>query len=265
MNRAWIMLGLAPAFVSCAHSERAPAVATVGDAAAHASASAATPVAVAAAQPRTLRLSWADAPEGQPPAQLVDVRRDGHSHPWLYDGGWRVAKSGGAAVLSVPFALTEPREPLSFRRYDGTAFGPGGALPMRYRIEAEARSLGGSTRFNGYGEVAVQVAYFSPVSYVEVLQTDQHLMLWEARNAPPMQGKGWRQLAKIPNATSVGDWVRFGAEVDRHSGRITAYLDGKPVGRAQSSMLSAGQTPRFTLRATGNKEEWRWVTVTALP
>jgi hypothetical protein len=257
MKRFWIVLGLVPAFVSCSHSE-----ATVTDGGAQAP----TPVAVAGVSTsRALRLSWADAPAGAPPAQLVDVRADGHSYPWLYDGGWRVASSGGSAVLSVPFALTVPREPLSFRRYDGNAFGPGGTLPMRYRIEAEARSLGGSTRFNGYGEVAVQVAYLSPVSYVEVLQTDQHLMLWEARNAPPMQGKGWRQLAKVPNPRAVGAWVRFGAEVDRHSGRITAYLDGKPVASAQSSLLAANQRTRFTLRATGNKEEWRWVTVNELP
>lgn len=253
MGRLWMLLGLAPAFVACTHTE------------ASAPGEGATRVAVAGTQPRKLHLDWHDAPVGSPPAHFVDVRRDGHKQAWLYGGGWRAARHGQVSVLEVPFALKEPREPLSFLRYDGTAFGPGGALPMRYRIEAEARSLGGSTRFNGYGEVAIQAVYVSPVTYVEVLQTDQHLMLWEARNAPPMQGKGWRQLAKVSNPTAVGEWVRFGAEVDRHTGRITAYLDGKPVASAHSSLLSASQRARFTLRATGNKEEWRPLTVRELP
>ncbi|MOA29547.1 hypothetical protein D3C78_1505680 [compost metagenome] len=105
----------------------------------------------------------------------------------------------------------------------------------------------------------------SPVTYVEVLQTHGHLFLWEAKDAPPMQGKGWKQLAKVPNPTRVGKWVHFGAEVDRHTGRITALLDGKPVASATSSLIRAEQPARFTLRATGNKEEWRDLEVRELP
>ena len=255
MKRWLMLLPFMPSFVSCSHAE--PAATGASEPAA--------PVQVAAAAPRGFRANWAGVPEGAPPPDFVDVRQDGHAYPWLYDGGWRVSHRGGSSVLEVPLALTVPREPLSFRRFDGKAFGANGALPMRYRIVATARSLGGSTRFNGYGEVAIQALYRSPVTYVEVLQTDGHLYLWEAREAPPMQGKGWKQLAKVPNPTRVGEWVTFGAEVDRHTGRITALLDGKAVASATSSLITSTQPARFTIRTTGNKEEWRELEVREMP
>jgi hypothetical protein len=175
-----------------------------------------------------------------------------------------VSRRGGEAVLEVPFALTTPAEPLSFRRYDGSAFGAGGVLPERYRIEAEGRSLGGSRRFGGYGELAIEAFYVSPTTYVEVLQTNRDLCVWEARDAPPMQGRGWKLLGKVAHPVAVGAWVRFGCEIDRRAGTLTSLLDGKPVGTVRSGLLTGRDTARFTLRATGNKEEWRWVTVTPM-
>lgn len=217
----------------------------------------------AAAPLRAYRSDWSAVPDGQSPSEFVDVRADGHRQAWLYDGGWRVSRHGGRAVLEVPFALTEPYEPLSFRRYAGDAFG--GGLPRRYRIQAEARSLGGSMRFRGYGELAIQVFYVDPTHYVEVLQTDEHLLLWEADDAPPMQGKGWTRLGRIDHPAKTGDWVRFGAQVDRRSGEILALLDGRVVLRARSELLKRDTPASFTLRATGNREEWRWVTAEELP
>lgn len=259
MKRGWIGFGLAPLVVACPQGdgaqlppEAAPAV-----------------VVQAAGQTAQAlggyRSDWRQVPEGQRPPEFRDVKRDGHRQSWLYDGGWRITHRTGSPVLEVPFALREPREPLSFQRYVGDAFGPDGALPMRYRIEAEARSLGESARFRGYGELAIQAFYLSPVSYVEVLQTDEHLFLWEARNAPPMQGKGWKELAKVPHPAKVGEWLRFGAEVDRQSGTIRALLDGRVVAEAKSRLITPEAPARFTLRATGNREEWRWVRARALP
>ncbi|MFP5504513.1 MAG: hypothetical protein ACLGIN_18665 [Candidatus Sericytochromatia bacterium] len=259
MKRSWIGLGLAPLMVACPQGDGAqpppeapPAVAVQ--------------VAGGAAQaPGAYRSDWRAVPEGEPPGEFRDVRRDGHRQSWLYDGGWRITHRTGSPVLEVPFALREPREPLSFQRYVGSAFGPDGALPVRYRIEAEARSLGESARFRGYGELAIQALYLSPVSYVEVLQTDEHLFIWEARNAPPMQGQGWKALAKGPHSAKVGQWLTFGAEVDRERGTIRALLDGRVVAEAKSRLITPEAEARFTLRATGNREEWRWVRVDALP
>jgi hypothetical protein len=217
------------------------------------------------AGPRFFRTDWAAAPEGASPPGFVALSGRDAGFWWLYDGGWRVTKRGGEAVLEVPFARIEPVEPLSFRRYAGEAFGPDGRLPMRYRIEAEARSLGGSMRFRGYGELAIQVCFRSPLSYVEVLQTDAHLLLWEADQAPPMQGKGWTRLAQVDHPAAPGDWVRFGAEVDRAEGRVVALLNGRPVAEARSDLPRGPEAPRFTLRATGNREEWRWVEARELP
>jgi hypothetical protein len=100
---------------------------------------------------------------------------------------------------------------------------------------------------------------------VEVLQTDQHLCLWEARNAPPMQGKGWRLLARAAHRVKVGSWVAFGAEVDRGTGEIVALLGGKAVLRARSALIKPTGTARLTIRATGNREQWRWLEVREKP
>lgn len=213
---------------------------------------------------RVYRSNWAQLPAGSEPPEFVDVRSDGHAYSWLYGGGWRIAHYGRDTVYEVPKPLRNPVEPLTFRRYRGDAFGANGALPRRYRVEAEARSLGGAVRFNGYGELAMQVLYLSPTTYVEVLQTDQALLLWEATDAAPMQGKGWNQLARVPHGSKVGDWVRFGAEVDRDLGTVSALLDGKPVATARSALLQGPKPGALTLRATGNREEWRWVEVREL-
>lgn len=216
----------------------------------------------ASAQPaRGYRSDWSRLSAGSEPPEFVDVRSDGHAFSWLYPGGWRVAPYGRDVVYEVPRPLRRPAEPLTFRRYRGTAFGPNGALPRRYRIEAEGRSMGGAVRFGGYGELAIQVHYQSPVTYVEVLQTDQALLMWEAVEAPPMQGQGWTQLARVAHGARIGQWVVFGAEVDRDAGTITALLDGKPVATARSSLLRGPGPGGFALRATGNREEWRWVSV----
>lgn len=201
---------------------------------------------------------WSGVPEGRTPAEFAPVTG---SYPWLYDGGWRIERQDGQVILSVPFAKTEPPEPLSFRRYAGDAFGPDGALPSRYRVEAEAASLGGSLRFGGYGELAIQACYLSPVRYVEVLQTDRELVVWEATDAPPGTGAGWKALARVPHSMAAGEWMRFGAEVDRGRGTFTALLEGKPVATVRSALLNEASPASFTLRATGNREAWRWVTV----
>lgn len=257
-----MLLGLVlPAFVACGRTsltlpsaQDAPAAIAPDGPAVAASGSSWS---LSGAGARTYRANWASVPDGQAPWDLVDVRDDGYDDAWLYDGGWRVRHGDGPAVLEVPFALTHPQEPLSFRRWTGNAFGASGSLPEHYRVTVEGRSMGGSKRFNGYGELAVEVVYLSPTTYVEVLQTDQALCLWEAKNAPPGQGKGWRLLARVPHPVAVGEWVHFGAEVDRPNGRISALLDGKVVAQASSSLISPSRPPGITLRATGNREEWR--------
>lgn len=224
--------------------------------------------AAASAKPRELRsfvADWRRVPDGQPPSDWIDVTEDGHMEPWLYDGGWQVRRVDGVPRLMVPNANTLMPEPLTFRRYNGAAFGAGGQLPDRYRVVFEGRSLGGAVRFNGYGELASQVFYLTPKSYVEVLQTDENFFIWQADNAPPMQGSGWQQLARVPNPVRIGDWVRFGAEVDTKAGTITALLNDQPVATARPSLMAHGLRPRLTLRATGNQEEWRMVEIHELP
>lgn len=208
---------------------------------------------------------WRRIPDGQAPSDWVDLQEDGHDYPWLYDGGWQVRRRDGVPHLLVPKANTRLPEPLSFRRYNGAAFGINGELPSHYRVVLEGRSLGGATRFNGYGELACQVFYLTPTSYVEVLQTDESFFIWQADAAAPMQGAGWQMVAKVPHPVRVGEWVRFGAEVDTKAGSIVALLDDVPVATASPSLMAQGREPRLTLRATGNQEEWRVVEIHELP
>lgn len=274
MRRWWLVLVLVGPLAACPRPEAVPTGATppatagpvlvqgtpaaepLGGGGGEASAAPGGPIAAPPPGRRAYRSDWSGVAAGEAPPELVDVRADGHVRTWLYDGGWRVAHRDGQAILEVPFALTNPVEPLSFRRWTGNTFGPPGALPRRYRVEADARSLGGSKRFGGYGELAIQAFYLGPENYVEVLQTDRALLLWQAKDAPPMQGKGWRQLAKLDHPVAVGTWLRFGAEVDRDAQEIVAMIDGRVVLRAQAPLLGAGDGG-LTIRATGNKEEWR--------
>lgn len=207
---------------------------------------------------RLYRSDWRPSEVGREPPEWRDVQKDGFAFPWLYGGDWRLALEGDRVVYRVPEPLTQPNEPLTFRRYQG-------ALSPRYRVRLEGRSQGGSARFGGYGELAAQVYYLSPTTYVEVLQTDRHLMLWQAVNAPPMQGTGWTLLAQVENPVRVGEWVSFGAEVDTRTGLVTAYLGEKAVATASAPLITKERVGGLTLRATGNREDWRSVEIHALP
>jgi hypothetical protein len=254
------MLGLGALLVSCSHAPTAPPAADDPLPVAEALPEANAPPAAKADPPPApvgYRSAWEALPEGAVPKEWVDVQQEGYREPWLYDGGWRIA---APHVFQVSRALTNPPEPLSFMRYRGDAFGPDGRMPTRYEVQAEARSLGGSTRFGGYGEVAIQVCFRTPRRYVEVLHTDEAILLWEATDAPPGTGKGWKQLAKLAHPRAEGEWFRFGARVDRATGQLTVLVDGRPVGTARSPLLE-GDAPGLTIRATGNREEWRWVTI----
>lgn len=283
MRRWWLVVGLVPPLAACPRPEASPILAVpmpprseaplavVGTPEAEGPSAtddrSRAPGAPLAAPPpgrRSYLSDWRDVPAGHAPPELIDIRADGHTRTWLYDGGWRIAHREGGAVLEVPFALRSPSEPLSFRRWTGTTFGPDGALPRRFRVEAEGRSLGGSTRFNGYGELAIQAFYLDPENYVEVLHTDRALLLWQAKDAPPMQGRGWRQLGRHEHPAKTGDWLRFGAEIDRDSGEVLAWLDGRVVLRARASLIAADAPARLTIRATGNKEEWRRLSIVEL-
>ena len=213
---------------------------------------------------RTYQSAWSELANGSEPSDFMDVRSDGYHYPWLYDGRWQITHRGDETLYAVPLPNTRLPEPLTFRRYNGEDFGPDGLLPSRYRVTVQGRSLGGATRFNGYGELAVEVYYLSPVTYVEVLQTDTQLLIWQAIEAPPMQGSGWRLLAHYPHPAAIGEWVNFGAIVDTKRGRCTALLNGRPVASTFSPLLK--DVPHgLTLRATGNREEWRSLTIQELP
>lgn len=213
--------------------------------------------------PGRFEASWHGLPPGTRPREFALVSSP--DYPWLYDGGWQITHpASGPPVLEVPCARVDLAEPLTFLRYRGTAFGRPGTLPPRYRLRATARSMGGARRFAGFGEVAIQVAYFSPVSYVEVLQTDRDFMIWQADGAAPMQGAGWQLLASTPHAMRIGDWFSFEAVIDRAAGTVEAQASASAHILASSSLLARAPAPGLTLRATGNREQFRSLTLEEL-
>lgn len=225
------------------------------------------PAPTATAPPRTwnqqgYRSDWTNIPAGQLPLDYVTAQQEGFNHPWMYEANWQIRQGGEGPILA---AITTSRafEPLSFLRYRGRAFGADGALPSRYRIDAEARSLGGANRYQGYGELALLAFYIDPTHYIEAVQNDEQLSLWEANDAEPNDSTGWRQLATYTRGAQIGEWVTFGVGIDLAQGRAWLISNGQPVASATSDLLR-GSTGRFALRATGNRLEWRWITVQPL-
>lgn len=208
-------------------------------------------------EPRCYRTEWQKVEPGKEPSDFRDVLEEGYPFPWLYAGEWEVDAAGCYRLLEPNVRMEEP---LSFRRYCGKAFGPNGLLPSRYRVEARGRSLGGARRFNGYGELAIQVYFIDPTHYVEVLQTDQHLRVWLADGAQPGSGDGWHLLANFEHPVTAGRWITFGAVVNIPLRTITPLLDGKALGTVEVPFLRP--IPHgLTIRATGNREDWAWLRI----
>lgn len=224
-------------------------------------------VAAATSAPtRAYRSDWSTIAPGREPPEWVDVRPESGTYPWLYAGDWAVRRSpGGLSLYAVaPYVGNHP-EPLTFRRFAGTQFGPDGQLPRRFRVEAEARSTGGASRFGGVGELAIQTFYVDPTHYLEIMQVDREFRAWWADGAEPQQDRGWKLLGSWKRPYRAGEWIRFGAEMDLESGTMVPFCDDRRLGTLSIPERLRNHAPRLTIRATGNGEEWRWIAIEALP
>ncbi len=206
--------------------------------------------------------SWETHPAGVEPAEWRDVSSGAPRYPWLYAGDWAIARPPGEAPHYAVSAYTgDHPEPLTFRRFAGSVFGPDGVLPKRFRFDAVARSTGGSRRFGGVGELAVQALYVDPTHYLEIMQVDTHFKVWWADGAEPQQSKGWRLLGQWARPYRIGEWLTFGADVDLDGGKLGVWIDGRKAGEVDIPAAMRKVSPRLTIRATGNGEEWRSIAI----
>lgn len=214
--------------------------------------------------PAFYRSDWSGLADGTRPSEFADVAAQSPPEIWLYSGDWAIARPDGHAVYAVsPYSGSYP-EPLTFRRYRGSVFGPDGALGARYAIRAVACSTGGSKRFDGVGELSMQVVYQDPTHYLEVLQNDQDTKVWWADGAVPQSAAHWNDLATWPRAYSPGQWLNFGADVDLASGILTVWRDGAPLGQVEIPPSMRAVPSHMAIRATGNGEEWRSLSIRPL-
>lgn len=212
------------------------------------------------------RSDWANVAAGREPPEWVDVSPGDKTYAWLYPGDWAIRRSPGEPDRYgvSPYTGSHP-EPLTFRRFAGSAFGPDGTLPRRFRIDAEARSTGGASRFGGVGELSIQTLYVDPTHYLEIMQVDKEFRVWWADGAEPQKGEGWKQLGSWKRPYRIGEWMQLGAEMDLDRGVMVPVCDGRKLGEIPIPPELRGVKPRLTIRATGNGEEWRRITIEPLP
>ncbi|MDB5101011.1 MAG: hypothetical protein JWM80_5432 [Cyanobacteria bacterium RYN_339] len=202
--------------------------------------------------PLRLRLGFEDTPTGSVPADFVDVATEVAAPPgWVYQGNWKVAPDEkGNAVFLHDDVREQPA--VSFMRYRGTALGkPNGELPATYYAEVAMRPIRSPINYPPTGDQGVQFYFLKYNQYLEVVVKPDVLEIWECNGGEPKTAKGWKKLWGEALATKAGDVRRIGALVDTKAGNFTAYLDGKPRGAVQSTLLGS-QPAWLTLRGIGN-------------
>jgi len=83
-----------------------------------------------------------------------------------------------------------------------------------------------------------------------IVKPDQ-IEIWECNGGVPNSSKGWKRIWGKALVTAGGDVRKIGALVDTKAGTFTAYLDGKPLHTAPSTLLKP-QPAWLALRGIGN-------------
>ncbi|MBU6428224.1 MAG: hypothetical protein KGR26_04390, partial [Cyanobacteria bacterium REEB65] len=127
---------------------------------------------------------------------------------------------------------------MSFRRYDGSAFGSAGGLaPSHYRVETEVSAFAPS----GHGPADIPgspvgalgiIPYFRDTThYTLLVATPTDAELWMVDGLRP--GDEWdaatyrRWLYELPSPLHVGDNVRWGADIDTKAQTIQISFQGR--------------------------------------
>lgn len=158
---------------------------------------------------------------------------------------------------------------LSVRKYTGNAFGGGGRMPSKYRVEAagwQYRWVGGDQATNP-GKVFLIPYWRDEQAYVIYSASPTVAEAWVANAVYPGRPwpgelKLWRTEWKEPR--KVGEAVNLAADVDADAGTITLYLNGEPQGTFQRSFIN-NTAHSFALASNGNQIRYDWVKLYRLP
>lgn len=131
-----------------------------------------------------------------------------------------------------------PSAGMSFRRYDGNAFGTqDGLAPSHYRVDAVVSAFAPAGRGpddipgSPVGALGIVPYYLDTTHYLLMVATPTDAELWTVDGLRP--GDEWdaatyrKWLYDLPTPLKVGDEVRWGADVDTKAQTIGIYLDGQ--------------------------------------
>lgn len=158
---------------------------------------------------------------------------------------------------------------LSVRKYTGNAFGAGGRMPSKYRVEAatwQYRWVGVDQASNP-GKLFLIPYWRDEDEYVILSASPTVAEGWIANEVYPGRPwpnelKLWRMEWKEPRL--VGQAVNLAADVDADAGSVTLYLNGEPQGTFRRSFIT-NAPHSFALASNGNQVRYDWVKLYRLP
>jgi hypothetical protein len=174
---------------------------------------------------------WNALPVGSTPNDWIDPERDGYHYSWLYPGNWHIVPSPTNPVVQYyEQSQQRPQPALTFRRYDGMAFGQSnGDLPAVYHFDVTFRPIQSTYFFAPVGEAAVQVYYLDPTHYIEIDVRNTQVLLWEDDGGFPGQASNWILYWTDSLRTYPGQDRRVGADVDTLHHLLTVSIEGRAV------------------------------------
>lgn len=178
-------------------------------------------------------------------------------------GDWQVADGRYQQKAEAPSTT------LSVRTYTGNAFGPGGRLPSKYRVETvtwQYRWVGGDQSTNP-GKIFLVPYWRGEASYVILSASPTVAEGWIADGVYP--GRPWPNELKLFRSEirpprRVGEAMNLAADVDTDAGTVTFYLNGEKQGTFRRAFITAA-AHTFGLASNGNQVRYGWVKLYRLP
>jgi len=209
--------------------------------------------------------NWNTLPIGGTPDDWLDPERDGFHYSWLYAGNWHiVASPNNPAIHFYEQSQQLPQPALSFRRYDGMAFGQNnGLLPPDYHMDVTFRPIASKYFYAPVGEAAVQVYYLDPTHYIEIDVRNTQLLIWEDDGGFPGQSDNWILYWTTALRTRPSQDRRVGADVDTVHHLLTVFVEGRAVKTLNLPFIS--NRPHWVaLRAAGQWIDYENVSIQQL-
>lgn len=207
-----------------------------------------TPAPVPSTAPGTYSNTFEEINLGGAPTDFIDPRDEGYSYSWMPAVRWFVVdRDGSKQFLHDGLAS---RSYLSFRRYNGTAFGANGLLPNRYSASVDVTPYQAGS-YGPTGDQGTQFYYLDPTHYFELLVKPTLLEVWVANGAEPFTSANWQRLYYTSATTSGGQKRKLAVDVDTSTRTVRCWFDGQ-LKTTQTHAMITTQPHYFALRGAGN-------------